>query len=420
MLSDVRMRLLHTSDWHLGHQLHGVAREREHAAFLRWLVDACEAEKIDAILHTGDVFDGANPPASAQAAYYGFLAEVAERVPGVQVVIVGGNHDSPARLDAPAPLLDRLRVRVIGALPRTADRVDWDRVVVPLHRRVRGKPGPVAAHVLAMPFLRVGDVGGEDLGASVRAVYADGLAAARARAGGLPLVVTGHLHVTGSEPSILSERRILAGGAEAIGVDLFPPDLAYVALGHLHKAQRVGGRDHVRYAGSPIPLAMAEADYAHQVAIVDVGDAAGAPAAVRTLVVPRAVPLVRVPRRGHAPLDDVLNEIMALPPLGLDDDPELRPYLEVRIRLDKPTPNLRARLDQAVDGKQPRLVAITVERGGGGAALGDAAPGVSLADLEPRDVLVQRWRRDHDGEPPAALLAAFDELVARVQREGVA
>jgi exonuclease SbcD len=404
------MRVLHTSDWHLGHQLHGVSREREHAAFLAWLLEVCVEERVDAILHTGDVFDGANPPASAQAAYYGFLADVAARLPDVQIVVLGGNHDSPARLDAPAPLLERLRVRVIGAVPRgqrpdgEIAPIEWDRAIVSL--------GDVT--VLAIPFLRVADLHGDDVGAAIRAIYAEGLGHARARAGGAPLIVTGHLHVTGSEPSILSERRILSGGAEAIGVDLFPPDVAYVALGHLHKAQRVGGRDNVRYAGSPIPLAMGEAHYQHQIAIVDL-DAAGA-ATVRTRVIPRTVPMLRI----KGTLDDVLNEIMALPTLGFDDDHDLRPYLEVQVRLDKPAPNLRARLDHAIDGKVPRLIAIKVERAGAGAALGDATPGVSLADLSPRDVLVQRWRRDHTGDPPAALLAAFDELLARVQQDGVA
>ncbi|MCA9677161.1 MAG: exonuclease subunit SbcD, partial [Myxococcales bacterium] len=277
------MRLLHTSDWHLGHQLHGVARDGEHAAFLAWLVEQAVAEQVDAVVITGDIFDGSNPPATAQAAYYGFLAEIGARLPGVEVIVLGGNHDSPARLEAPAPLLERLRVRVVGALPRDDHAVAWDRAVVLLHRRVRGKPGPVAAWLLAVPFLRVGDLAGHvdgdgvpDPAIAIAALYAEGVAAARARAGALPLVITGHLHVTGAEPSILSERRVLAGGAEALDAGLFGAgEVAYVALGHLHKAQRVGGHDHVRYAGSPIPLAMAEAGYKHQVAIVELPAAAG-------------------------------------------------------------------------------------------------------------------------------------------------
>src|SRR5688572_11423131 len=106
------MRIVHTSDWHLGHQLHGVSREREHAAFLAWLVEVCEREVVDAVVITGDVFDGSNPPATAQAAWYGFLAQLAARRPGVHVVVIGGNHDSPARLEAAAPVIARVGVHV--------------------------------------------------------------------------------------------------------------------------------------------------------------------------------------------------------------------------------------------------------------------------------------------------------------------
>jgi exonuclease SbcD len=238
-------------------------------------------------------------------------------------------------------------------------------------------------------------------------------------------VILGHLHVSGVEPSPLSERRISTG--EAIAGELFPGDAAYVALGHLHKPQRVGGREEVRYAGSPIPLAMNEAEYRHQVLVVDVGEVGGgraerASTTVRPIEVPRTVELMRVPasaRRdraggGSATLDEVLPLLAALP---ADDGraQELRPYLEVHVRLDRPQPDLRARIEQALDGRLPRLVKITVERGGDGAALGDAERGVALADLAPRDVLVRRWAREHEGEPPPALLAAFDELVLRVQ-----
>jgi len=408
------VRLLHTSDWHLGHQLHGVARDREHAAFLAWLIAVCVRESVDAVVITGDVFDGSNPPAVAQAAYYGFLAELAAA--GVQVVVLGGNHDSAARLEAPAPLLETLRVRVVGALPRVADdpgRIDWERAVIPLGD---------AAILLAVPFLRVGDLAAahvDDPDAAIRALYTEGVAAARARmAPGQALIVTGHLHVSGAEPSQLSERRIVVGGAEAIAGDLFPADAAYVALGHLHKAQRIGGREHVRYAGSPIPLAMNEADYRHQVIVVDVAEgAAPRDTTVRPIEVPRTVELLRVPRRGAAPVEEVLAELARLPALGDDEIPELRPFLEVHVRLDRPAPALRTQIEQALDGKRPRLVKIGVERAGDLQALGDAAAGVALADLAPRDVLVRRWRRDHEGEPPAALLAAFDALVAQVQQE---
>src|SRR5690349_5973720 len=97
------MRVLHTSDWHLGHLLHGVVREREHAAFLAWLVEVIEREAIDAVLITGDIFDRATPPVAAEAAFYGFLVAARARRPGLEVVVIGGNHDSPAGLEKAAP-----------------------------------------------------------------------------------------------------------------------------------------------------------------------------------------------------------------------------------------------------------------------------------------------------------------------------
>jgi DNA repair protein SbcD/Mre11 len=390
------MRLLHTSDWHLGHSLHGVGREREHAAFLAWLVDTIEREQIEAVLVTGDIFDGSTPPAAAEAMWYGFLAAARTRVPGLQIVVIAGNHDSPARLSAPAPLLEALGVRVVASVGR-----DPDDLIIDLGGAV----------VAAVPFLRPMDLpdlrDGADAIEAVQAVYAGALEAARARRAGRPMIVTGHLFIAGGAPSWVSERRVITGGQEAVQVDLFADDVAYVALGHLHRAQRIGGREHVRYAGSPIPLAMVEAEYRHQVAIVDaVGTG---PAAVRTIEVPRTIELLRVPRHGAAPLDDVLAVLAALPDAG--DDLDARPFLEVVVALDQPEPRLRDRVEAAVAGRAVRLVKITAQGTGDRAALGDIVPGKALADLDPRDVLARRWSRDHEAALPDAVARAFDELL---------
>jgi len=273
--------------------------------------------------------------------------------------------------------------------------------------------------VAAVPFLRPLDLprAAEPM-AAVRAVYGAVLAEARARQGGRPLMATGHLFVTGCTPSILSERRIITGGQEAVPVEVFPDDVAYVALGHLHRAQRVGGREHVRYAGSPIPLAMNEAGYRHQVAIADLPDGPGEPAQVRIVEVPRTVELVRVPRTGALSLADALAALSELEAFDPDEDAELRPYLEVVVALERPEPRLRALVEDAMAGKRPRLVKITAGHTGDGRALADAVAGVALADLDPRDVFVRKWQRHHEGAPTPALLARFDALVEEVRRGG--
>jgi exonuclease SbcD len=220
------------------------------------------------------------------------------------------------------------------------------------------------------------------------------------------------MHVSGGEPSWMSERRVLVGGVEAIDASGFGDDLAYVALGHLHKAQRVGGSEHVRYAGSPIPLAMGEADYRHQVVVIDLdGERARE---VRALPVPRAVELMRVPRAA-APLPEVLAALAALDDAGPDDDRELAPYVEVRVLLEKPEPHLRAHVEQAMRGKRARLVKISPELTGDRRALADAPPPESLAELDPREVLRRRWRRDHAGDVPADVMAAFEQILGEVE-----
>ncbi len=245
------LKLCHTSDWHLGHTLHGHSREYEHRCFLDHLLETLVDRQADALVIAGDVFDTANPPASAQAMFYGFLADARERLPGLDVVIIAGNHDSAARLSAPDPVLRALGVRVVGSVPRLGGGgrapIDAEAMLVPLSDR----GGEVAAWVAAVPYLRASDLPvleeGEGVVDAVRRVYDAVLDAARARRKrDQALIATGHCTMVDTAASADSERAILVGEKNALPVDLFADDVAYVALGHLHLAQAVGGRAHVR------------------------------------------------------------------------------------------------------------------------------------------------------------------------------
>ncbi|MGL5045184.1 MAG: metallophosphoesterase family protein, partial [Plesiomonas sp.] len=104
-MTEKRLKIVHTADWHLGHHLHGYDRCAEHQAFLDWLQATLLREQADVLLVAGDLFDSANPPASAWQMLYRFLAHITRKMPHLNVVMIGGNHDSPSKLDAPHELL---------------------------------------------------------------------------------------------------------------------------------------------------------------------------------------------------------------------------------------------------------------------------------------------------------------------------
>ncbi len=408
------LRLLHTADWHLGHTLHGFGRSAEHELALSWLLETAVAEEVDALLVAGDVFDAANPPIEAQELWHRFLAKAWKRLPHLQVVVIGGNHDSASRLDAIAPFLSALeRLHVVGGAVRRGGQFCPDGHVLPLADRA----GQVAAWLAAVPHLRAAETGTGDeaaVAAGVRRVYDAVLAEARARRrADQALVAMGHLYLAGAQVSTLSERRLTLGGETAVGHDLFAADVAYAALGHLHLAQPVGGREHVRYAGSLIPLSLSERTYPHQVMLVELEGAQVA--GLRELRVPRALALPRIPEQGRATVKEALAAIASLP-VRADGSSDLRPLLEVEIELQGPEPGLRQRVEEALRGKEARLARIGVHTTGTGEALGQQAVR-SLADLQPEDVFLAHWRKLHAGEPPPELLATFHQLVGLVHEE---
>lgn len=410
------MRIVHTSDWHLGHTLHEISRRTEHLAFFEWLLGRLEALAADALLVAGDIFDTSNPSADAQADLYEFLAAARRRVPGLDIVLVGGNHDSASRLDAPEPLLHAFGVRVVGGLPRSGNgAVEYSRLIVPL----TDKAGVEVAKVVAMPFLRptdlpvIKDEGVDALIEGIRRVYAEVIAhAEHDRGPGQALLAMGHLYMSGTAISELSERKILGGNQHALPTDLFPESLAYVALGHLHLAQGVA-RESIRYSGSPIPLSMAEIDYPHQVCVVEIDD--GKLVSVACEPIPRKVELLRVPAEAR-PLVEVEAALAAMAS-RVHLPPDEQPIIEVPVLLEQPEPALRTRVEKALEGKGVRLARISTRYTGTGQALADSLPKTTLRDLQPEEVLRQRWAREHEGELPADLLAAFHQLLGDAQAD---
>lgn len=403
------MRLIHTSDWHLGQTLHGQERDYEHAQFLAWLLDQLVAHQADALLIAGDVFDTVNPPLRAQERLYDFIVRAHERLPQLDIVMIAGNHDSGGRIELPAPLMRRLNAHAVGRISWVADgQLDHQRLLVPLH----DASGEVAAWCLTLPFLRPAEVTGfstgDDYMAGIAQVHERLIAAAESqRQPGQALVAMSHAHMAGGAVSEESERNIVIGNAEALPASLFPESVAYVALGHLHKPQQVAGQARIRYSGSPLPLSFAEVNYPHQVLLVEfAGDQL---ASVESLPVPRAVEMIRI---GRAPLAEVIAQLEALPPVGLFDDN--LPWLEVRVQLEEPLPDLRQRIETAISGKACRLVRIASEYAGKRGEA-DSEVLVGLDQISPQELFARAWEEQFGNPPDDQAVDDFATLLQRIE-----
>ncbi|MFO1383335.1 MAG: exonuclease SbcCD subunit D C-terminal domain-containing protein [Moraxella osloensis] len=269
------LTLLHTSDWHLGRRLYGKPRYDEFKQFLDWQLQTLREQKVDVLLIAGDIFDTTAPSNQAQNLYYDFLSQVCD-TDCRHVIIVAGNHDSASFLEAPKQLLKAFNIHIIGSMTDTPT----DEVIT-----LSDKSEQPELIVMAVPYLRDRDVRtvghGErlddkerKLAQGIKAHYgqiADIAIAQQAQLKAkykrtIPIVATGHLFTVGGQTMEGDGvRDLYVGSLGSIGAEIFHPQIDYVALGHLHIPQAVGGQPHIRYAGSPIAMGFGESRQQKQV-----------------------------------------------------------------------------------------------------------------------------------------------------------
>ncbi|AVS78051.1 exonuclease subunit SbcD [Paracidovorax avenae] len=406
------MRLLHTSDWHLGQHFMGKSRQAEHRAFIDWLAAQAADCQADAVLLAGDVFDTSAPPSHARELYHHAVLSLREA--GTALVVLGGNHDSAAVLGESRALLAELGTRVVPCAAATPA----EQVLV-LQRR-SGGPGAV---LCAVPYLRPRELllslPGESaadkrmaLQQAIRAHYAALFDMARERSaslGGLPIVATGHLATVGATGGD-AVRDIYVGTLEAFPTDAFPA-ADYIALGHIHQPMKVGGHEHIRYCGSPIPLGFDEAAQRKEVLQVDF-DLAGLQS-VAPLPVPCFQPMASL-RGSLATLPAALT---AAARAGTQETPA---WLDVEVAGDDYLPDLQARVAAMADGLPVEVLRVRRARGGAAPALVPIAR-ETLDELAPGDVFERRLREETLDEALRERLAAMHRgVLSDLQEEGAA
>lgn len=364
------MKILHTSDWHLGQHFMGKSRRDEHKAFIDWLLALVDKESIDAVIIAGDVFDTGSPPSYAREMYHQLVLDMKARQ--CQLVIVAGNHDSVSMLNESKSLLAYLDTQVASQ----ANLEEIDSHVIAL----KNKEGDVAAWVCAVPYLRPKDVmqsvAGQSeqekklgllqmIGDFYQRVYDAACEKNKSLKTPVPIIGTGHLTAVGGQVSE-SVRDLYVGTLEALPTTVFPA-FDYLALGHIHRAQPISKSGRFRYSGSPIPLSFDELGRDKTVVIVDtdllaedafVDDLFAEPAdPVQLVSIPNFQPMASL--KGN--LKEVIKQIAAL---ELTADKTL--WLEVTVIADEYLSDVHKRVLEAIDDKPIELLRVmrrsTVEK----------------------------------------------------------
>lgn len=406
------MKLIHTADWHLGNTFHGHDRFDEHAHFLAWLLDVVKQQRPDALIVSGDVFDTANPPARAEKQLYNFLLDATQAVEGLQVVIIAGNHDSAARLEAPAELLKLHNVYVRSTIHRAADsdEVDFDYYILPLSPLGQSE---AALTCFAVPYLRTSDYPSGLSTTEGLAWFLDNLCKRYRKTPfkKLPAVVAAHFYAAGAEicQNEHSER-LVVGGQDCVEAGRVDCGAVYTALGHIHKAQRVGGIEaDMYYAGSALPMSFSERGYHHGVNLVNVSESGEA--TVDRLEYHPLRTLLSVPAQGAVTPAQLFDAIAALPGREKDDDGATWPYLEMHVLEDQPNPSLLHEATEALADKAVHYCRMVREVP---AAQKEAKtiPSIdSLRNIKPIDMAKRVFESKYNTELPEALQTRFNKAL---------
>lgn len=348
------MKILHTSDWHLGQRLLQLDRHEEFRLALDWLLEVVQTEQIDVLLVAGDIFDIGNPPNQSRQLYYNFLRQILQ-TDCRHVVITGGNHDSPAMLNAPRELLEGFNIHVLGA----ATDDPQDELLV-----LSQSDGTTELVVAAVPFLRDRDLRISRVGESIQSRqdrlqtgltnHYEQLAALAApyKEQGVPVIGMGHMYAKGA---VAAERQdnIYVGNRENMEASQFPEVFDYVALGHIHRAQMVGGASRIRYSGSLVPLSFSETQDEKQVWILHISE--GAIKDIES----KPVPTFRRLKTIQGSIEKVQQSIERF---AAKTDRQLTPWVEVVVEAEEFIPQLDQVLRDFCEGMPIELVKIRIDR----------------------------------------------------------
>lgn len=395
------MKILHTSDWHIGKQLHKYDLSEDLELFFTWMIDYIRSENINVLLVSGDIFDQANPSQSAYKQYYDLLKSLINL--DCKIILTGGNHDSAAVLNAPKELLKAFDISVIGGATEELSEMfveiekDGEKLVI-----------------AAVPFLKDRDirksVAGETYATKIEQIKA-GLATYFSNINqhysdnfvGVPFIVMGHLYVQGSTMSE-SERDIQIGNQAGVEAYMFEEIPHYVALGHIHKPQVVSQSQNIHYCGSPVPLSFSERKDQKQINVVTIRDKAVAD-----------VEIVKIPKHRNlitfeGSLDEVVGKLNEY-----SEETKLMSLAEIIVIEEMESIERRQAFEQLINAQTNPNIEIVKSRLHFKSKIRGAtdafAVGTDVADVTPMQMFEKKLELQSGLENTEELKDAFREIL---------
>ena len=410
------MKILHTSDWHLGQSFFTKSRKEEHQGFIDWLLQQVASEQVDAVIIAGDIFDTGTPPSYAREMYNQFVVDMQKL--NCVLVVLGGNHDSVSTLNESKQILACLNTFVVAS---TGMSIDEQVFTIP------DKQGQPAAILCAVPFIRARDMlqstAGETglqkrqaLGDAIKQHYQTlyQLALTKKQDSGLalPIIATGHLTALGVSQSE-SVRDIYIGTLDGFAADGFPP-ADYIALGHIHKPQIVAKSEHIRYCGSPIPLSFDELGTQKQIMLVEFTGAQ------RTSLTPLNIPIFQ-------PMQVIKGDLPAIEKaLKLFDNnqSDLPCWLCLEVDSQDYLSDLQQRIQNITEGLNVEVLQLRRSRNQRRQLLSQMQS-ETLAELTPHDVFEKRLAMEKfeadENKSEVTLQQVrqrFSQILSEVQHQG--
>lgn len=398
------MKILHTSDWHLGHSFYGYERTEEHQHFLKQLCHIIESENPDALIISGDIYDSVVPSITAQKLYNKMILELRATAPTMKIIITAGNHDSSSRLELNGELWNAFDVKIVGNIERDNNNVNYEKHIIEITSNDKKSKG----YIIAIPYIYHANYPATDNEQQnrMRCFHQQLINRVRERnSTNRPIIMTGHLAVSGADIKghEAKNTRLVYENINELG-----EGYDYLALGHIHRSQTVYGNQKARYSGSPIPMNFDE-DYPHTVSIVEIENHDDAPS-IREVEIEPLIPIHTIPKKGGT-IEQIMEEIKSLP--------QEKAYIRIRLKVKDVIPmNERLLIENIFCEQQATLCEIQPIRETSGEHQQQRNIAIEeLKHISPLEIATSYYEQHFGGTMDEELQQMLKESIEAVEKE---